>query len=439
MRPHPLEFHSECARIPWSSILNAHDVPGEDGNEPQQQLACNTVRKLIREMELGDESSYAPYVQFLAELGDEPPFIPSSWSDAGKALLEMALHRPTHFSALLPIEPTEWLSQDWERVCGGGRSHAEDLAALLVITRSESGNLVPWLDMYNHDDGAGYRLYASRPIQAGEQLFISYTQCSNCDRPEYYGMPEIFRDYGFVEGFPQRWTFYYGIHSRAFFDIDQAEHGDASAQREAIWHDGEDDAAIHDALHNHLRRFRQFRYDQLSGTPQDVVLRNVNGVSNLQFDDTSTPSQQEFDAVVKYVDAAIAALETALSSVKYADANRNHSHELCLGQASSHGDADAHPVDKNACIFDTLTTSPDPLVYSFQTYDVQQMLTFEDYEVLEHVQSEYQGLLFQRQLSSPENVFDEDDDEDATDDKIDAKICMRLDGSVARPRHEPEG
>jgi hypothetical protein len=46
---------------------------------------CDTVRNLVREMKLKDESKYAPYVNYLLE--QPTGQLPSAWSDEGKELL----------------------------------------------------------------------------------------------------------------------------------------------------------------------------------------------------------------------------------------------------------------------------------------------------------------------------------------------------------------
>ena len=72
---------------------------------------------------------------------------------------------------------------------------------------------------YDHDyvEKNGYTMVTSKPIHAGEELFLSYNQCAICQ--EYYdwfGTPEMFLQFGFVESFPQRWLFDF---ARIKFDL----------------------------------------------------------------------------------------------------------------------------------------------------------------------------------------------------------------------------
>ena len=48
-------------------------------------MECGTIRNLIKEMKLGDDSDYAPYVNYIID--QNATSLPSFWSDAGKAFL----------------------------------------------------------------------------------------------------------------------------------------------------------------------------------------------------------------------------------------------------------------------------------------------------------------------------------------------------------------
>merc|ERR1719343_853975 len=120
-----------------------------------------------------------------------------------------------------PNYATTWLEEDWYEDCDGDPT--DDLsakAAMLVVSRADDDLLVPVYDMYNHRNGKYYNTFmkavrgelyqvtARRDIQPGEQLYNSYNMCDNCGgRRDGYGTPEVFRDYGFVEEFPQRRNF----------------------------------------------------------------------------------------------------------------------------------------------------------------------------------------------------------------------------------------
>jgi hypothetical protein len=54
----------------------------------------------------------------------------------------------------------------------------------------------------------GLHVWASRAIEAGEEIFASYDNCKDCDAtPVVWGTPEILREFGFVEAYPHKFYF----------------------------------------------------------------------------------------------------------------------------------------------------------------------------------------------------------------------------------------
>uniref|UniRef100_A0A7S2ETR6 PABS domain-containing protein n=1 Tax=Ditylum brightwellii TaxID=49249 RepID=A0A7S2ETR6_9STRA len=190
-------------------------------------------------MKLGSESAYAPYVEYL--LDSQPPGqIPSAWSEAGQELFEKILRSKTE-EELPPKYPTDWLRDDWHHDCGGSHDPVEIHAAQLVIQRAWDNLMIPIYDMFNHRNGHWFnsegtvksdepiRVHATRDIKAGEQIYNSYNQCEDCGgRLTNYGTPEIVRDYGFVESFPQRWIF--GEYNVAFEIDEKYEEGKGTGE-----------------------------------------------------------------------------------------------------------------------------------------------------------------------------------------------------------------
>jgi hypothetical protein len=75
----------------------------------------------------------------------------------------------------------------------------------------------------------GYEIVTSKDISAGEELFNSYNKCNICyEYFDWFGTPEIFLRYGFVESYPQRFLFDF---ARVKFDLD--------------WKDGEDETGMY--------------------------------------------------------------------------------------------------------------------------------------------------------------------------------------------------
>jgi spermidine synthase len=135
-----------------------------------------------------------------------------------------------------------------------------DFAFATVTSRGWMDNLIPVLDMLNHGSGPFVNIYstpvhgndddiqvfARRDIQKGEQLCLSYMEKDDhYNLPSKNGLLHLLRDYGFVDGYPQRWIVPAGIPPEdadpdehmldLVFDIDlivegTAYHGDGNAK-----------------------------------------------------------------------------------------------------------------------------------------------------------------------------------------------------------------
>jgi len=105
---------------------------------------CATVRMLVEEMELGDDSKYSAYVNYLKD--QAPGQLPAAWSAAGQDLTEAVFGNFPPFPGL-----TGWLASDWMQVCRGDPEHLQ--AAALVNQRSWDEVLIPVYDMMSHRNG----------------------------------------------------------------------------------------------------------------------------------------------------------------------------------------------------------------------------------------------------------------------------------------------
>ena len=79
-------------------------------------------------------------------------------------------------------------------------------------------------------DKDGFGVYALKDLNAGEELLYSYHGCPDCKgcptcgtSLEYWGTPEMIRDFGFVEPYPQR--FYYDDMGPVYLKIDEHPNG----------------------------------------------------------------------------------------------------------------------------------------------------------------------------------------------------------------------
>ena len=204
---------------PETFITPGHDVYEDD--HPN----CDTVAKLAREMKLGNASAYAPYTTYL--LSQEDGQLPSDWSDEGKEMLSEVIgeHLP-------PKDPADWVEHYVETCDEDDPLHIK--AALLNVQRGWDEINIPIFDLTNHRNGKWVNtesnddldwvtpavVKASKNIKKGEQLYTTYTHCETCGaRKDEYGTPEMFRDYGLVEDYPQKWV----LEEDVIFEVDQGE------------------------------------------------------------------------------------------------------------------------------------------------------------------------------------------------------------------------
>jgi hypothetical protein len=172
-------------KVPWQRLLKSDDLT-ENG-----QLCCGTGHAVAREMRKAENSDYAPYVSYLNAQSEGQ--LPSAWSKKGKALLQAIIGGEAQNPALPPIEPTEWLEYDWYKLCSGDPSNKlAAKAALMVVQRSDDSLMIPAYEFYNHRngkwlnaqaetvEGTHHITKATRTIEPGEQLYLSYNMCNDC-------------------------------------------------------------------------------------------------------------------------------------------------------------------------------------------------------------------------------------------------------------------
>ena len=217
-------------------------------------LNCKTVQTLSEELKKGSESRFGPYIDYL---NSQPKGqLPSGWSKAGKdLLLELLSHFPNGVETLPPAWPLGH-TDDYREDCGIDATMFDPLdehAYLLLMQRGWDDKMIPVFDMMGHrngwwtntkiigsvhEEGEPIIVQAARDIHPGEQIYTTYNWCEDCsNRKLHYGTPELLRDYGFVERFPQRWVFH---DQGVIFDLDQRydENGQLNPEILLSWVEG---------------------------------------------------------------------------------------------------------------------------------------------------------------------------------------------------------
>eukprot|EP00536_Pseudo-nitzschia_multiseries_P016027 jgi/Psemu1/263354/estExt_Genewise1Plus.C_10040002 len=388
-----IEAGEDIVKVPWSVILQS-----DDPNEPPSQMVCGTVRTVAREMRLGADSRYAPYVMYLNSEADGQ--IPSSWSEDGQELLHEILQGDT----IPPMDATGWIEDEWFMRCRGDPNDEFGVkAALLVVQRADDAIMIPAYDNLNHrngnwtntkteiEPGQFHHTTATKTISPGDQIYITYNMCEECGgRMSGYGTAEILRDYGFVEHYPQRWHY---MEEDFQFDIDQVEDG-----KFIVTWDKEDRPDKGDGkLMEQTRVWFRWEIRRLKR------IKNIEWAIGYEGKDHGIPDH-ELQNIFKFLDANIIAMTAALES---------------LGPSPPPGTADDDfggcmtPIDiatllENSTHYDNLEWEFDDLDYQYPTCNNRHLMRFSDFDDVEFMKTHYQNLNFMRKESTDDTCMDLD-------------------------------
>ena len=218
----PIEAKESLFVIPRDCFIHVFDTAETNPFEKTDETSydtyhadlCKLANKLMGEMKLGDKSEYAPYIKYLQT--QKPGQLPANWSPQGKELLREVA---TPGSSMV-----DWIDLNF-RNCIGEKDDGEEISfeehmVEITVQRCFDIALIPIWDMVNHDNGRintendsmyekdGMKVRASRKLEKGEEIFSTYDACLDCkDLTDYWGTPEILKDFGFVENYPHRWVF----------------------------------------------------------------------------------------------------------------------------------------------------------------------------------------------------------------------------------------
>ena len=183
------------ASIPWSCILYSEDSDHRFQN-------CEVVRLLDEELNREAPSLYAQGLR--KTVREHGSLLPVNWSQKGKELFL----KVTGNGILPPVDPF-MEDFEWKHKC----DQVSRDATLLVLTHGEDFGMVPLTDKFNNrggnwtgayfgggtDEVIGLEILAARDLKAGEQVYTNYKDYGQV------GTPELLKDYGFVETYPQRY------------------------------------------------------------------------------------------------------------------------------------------------------------------------------------------------------------------------------------------
>lgn len=201
--------------------------------------SCRLVHRLLNETKLyrtlPSDSEFAPYIAYLEETQQRGQ-LPAAYSSQGKALLRKIqgitdkqsttnndFWSPNFGkSPLPPLNLVDWIDENFvNRGCFNANDADAYHAAELIIQRGFDLELIPIWDMVNHEvahrvnvdtnslrSEEGLIVHARQHIRAGEELLYTYHYCTDCNSEGFWlGAPGIYRDFGFLEEYPQEWPF----------------------------------------------------------------------------------------------------------------------------------------------------------------------------------------------------------------------------------------
>eukprot|EP00980_Cylindrotheca_fusiformis_P012891 scaffold3210_cov113-Cylindrotheca_fusiformis.AAC.3 len=412
-----IEEGETIIQIPWNIIIlgDQHQQADNDG-----YLDCTVVRKLAKELKLGENSKYAPYIRHLLALRDGQ--IPSAWSDAGKALLVAILGGDEQ--QLPPASIVDMIDDEWfGSACHGDKTDAlATKAAELVLQRGDMDLMVPLFDLIQHRNGdytntktqvvdkECHRTIASRPIEAGEQIYKTHDLCDECNNEAIehgYGTAEIFRDYGIIEDFPQRWSLQPGavelqseqgdVYVYSLENIRFSLLPDKDGTIQVKWHES---IQFDEPGRNYIRRIFRKEIQRLYRFKNVVFdMSNPNGIP-----------QHEWDGTWNYYDAIKTAFVYAIHSLD--NKNSNQTSTFCEnGQSYLEGACPADILELYEVHYHDLGWEMDDLDYIEPTCLKSQIIEFYDYNLIHQRQSNYQLLTFWER-------------------KSDGDICMNIENTL---------
>ena len=260
-----MDAGEQLCSIPSNLIIQPTEelIENEDDVEATD---CITIKAVMNAISDGDDAT--PYGKYLA--AQTSGYLPPFWSNSGKDLLSIMLKstgkeqltetRSTDYNPLeydeLPPHGVRDMIDELKRDCKAGDDLINDpqylFAAMLVTSRADYDYMIPFYDMFNHNNAKyniqhdenphkddnkrelssshlGFTL--SKSIKAGEELLLSYNRCNICnDRLDWYGTPQMWLEYGFIESIPQRWLFDF---ARVKFELEWKD-GDESSGEVAV-------------------------------------------------------------------------------------------------------------------------------------------------------------------------------------------------------------
>lgn len=343
---------------------------------------CLLKDELLDEMNKGEDSQYKDYIDFLIL---QTPTIPAAWSDQGQFLLHHMLTETRNGvdRFLPPRDPTAL----YDITCYDDEDEIEQKLLHLTVMNGYDTLLAPIYDIINHSNHPnkvnvkntsvrrkqGFEVSASKSIKQGEELLHSYNHCFDCDGDsDVFGTPEVFRNHGFVEDYPQRYELIGGTFDEEDASYDIVREADNSLSlvwlKKPFFNGGRIPA-----MRRQLQRLEQFRSESLIPAKESL-------------------DKTEWNLLNEYYEAFTVALSLAVS------------------------DAEADEFDE---IYDSDFDSKDEYILPEDTHAIQKIDNFRDaiyqsetlilasqhFHHIDSLQSEYQSIEYYKEPKTKDVCF----------------------------------
>lgn len=256
--------------IPHSCFIALWDTAApvdanDEEDEAYNENLCHLAQKLAEELELGKDSVYAPYVDYVKN--QKQGQIPATWSDEGKQVLRQILADESR-------DVVDWIEM-YQKGC-----NVDKHMLALTSSRGYDTAFIPIWDLVNHHNGKGrnvvndpiydhdaLKVRASKDIQKGEEVFTSYNDAVDFRMWKSFCTVEILKDLGFVEPYPTRWIF--EDEAEIWFEIDKGD----DDELEIEWDTGKDGYGVPDEegisfLKDGLKRLQAFDSKEQGQVPE---------------------------------------------------------------------------------------------------------------------------------------------------------------------------
>jgi len=287
-----------------------------------------------------------------------------------------------------------WIEDEWIKGCKGSDDEIDKKAVLLLTQRGWDSILIPVYDLFSHQNGhllntiddsvfsgSGVTVRASRDIQKHEEINTSYNFCRDCGgRQLSYGTAEIFRDYGFVEQYPQRWIFPLADEDETVIAFDIGESEDENDENPKLYWIGSAPSYLGLLYLSEMRT-------HLNNVSQELETAKKGNIP-----------QNELDSITMYHESVLFAINLAIKSAL-------HHYDVDVSDLSANTSPSLSCENSNNR-YPNLMEDTEEFDINVETCKRDEHLMFKDFYDLYEITSSYQDISFFNSDSKQDMCFE---------------------------------